>query len=96
LGQRTSAGEETLIPATMTEFYRIGGKVTSAGGKVVAGATVAVAGAGLSARTDGAGEYVLGAMAAGAYTLKVRSNGTTRQVNVTVPAPAKNNYDVQL
>jgi hypothetical protein len=96
LGERATAGDETLIPATMTEFYRIGGKVTSAGGKAVTGATVAVAGAGLSARTDGAGEYVLGAIAAGAYTLNVQSNGTARQVNVTVPAPADNNYDVQL
>lgn len=95
LGERTAADEQTLIPATKMEFYRIGGKVTS-GGNAVAGAMVAVAGAGLSARTDGDGEYVLGAMAAGAYTLNVQSNTTIKQVNITVPAAAGSNYDVQL
>jgi hypothetical protein len=95
LGERTSADAETLIPATKMEFFRIGGKVTS-GGSTVSGAMVAVAGAGLSARTDDDGEYVLGAMAAGAYTLNVQSNATTKQVNITIPAPAGSNYDVQL
>jgi hypothetical protein len=95
LGERTAADAQTLIPATKMEFYRIGGKVTS-GGKAVAGAIVAVADAALSARTDSDGEYVLGAMAAGAYKLNVQSNGTTKQVNITVPATAGNNYDVQL
>jgi hypothetical protein len=95
LGERTAPDRQTLVPATMTEFYRIGGKVTS-GGSAVPGATVAVAGAALSARTDGDGEYILGAIAAGAYTLNVQSSATTKQVNVTVPAPAGGNYDVQL
>ena len=95
LGERTAADAETLIPATKMEFFRIGGKVTSAG-SAVSGAMVAVAGAGLSARTDDAGEYVLGAMAAGAYTLNVQSNATTKQVNITIPAAAGSNYDVQL
>jgi hypothetical protein len=95
LGERTAADVATLNPATKMEFYRIGGKVTS-GGNAVAGATVAVAGAGLAARTDGDGEYVLGAMAAGAYTLNVQSNATTKQVDITVPAVAGSNYDVPL
>jgi hypothetical protein len=95
LGERTESDLQTLIPAVTTEFYRIGGKVTS-GGSAVPGATVAVAGAGLSARTDGDGEYILGAIAAGAYTLNVQSSAATKQVNVTVPAPAGSNYDVQL
>jgi uncharacterized protein DUF4255/carboxypeptidase family protein len=95
LGERAAAGVETLVPATTIEFYRIGGKVTS-GGSAVPGAMVAVAGAGLSSRTDGDGEYVLGAIAAGAYTLNIQANGTTRQVHVTIPAPAGSSYDVQL
>lgn len=95
LGERTAADAEALIPATKTEFYRIGGTVSS-GGNALAGAMVAVAGAGLSARTDHDGRYILGAMAAGAYALNVQSNGTTKQVNITVPASAGNNYDVQL
>jgi Pvc16 N-terminal domain len=95
LGERTSADAETLIPPTKMEFFRIGGKVTR-GGSAVSGAMVAVAGAGLSARTDDDGEYVLGAMAVGAYTLNVQSNATTKQVSITIPAPAGSNYDVQL
>jgi hypothetical protein len=94
-GERTAADAETLNPTTKIESFRIGGKVTR-GGSAVSGAMVAVAGAGLSARTDDAGEYVLGAMAAGAYTLNVQSNGTTKQVNITVPASTGSNYDVQL
>ena len=95
VGERTAPDQETLIPATKMEFFRIGGKVTT-GGNAVAGAAVAVAGAGLSARTDGDGQYVLGAMTAGAYTLNVQSNSTIKSVNITVPAPAGSNYDVQL
>jgi uncharacterized protein DUF4255/carboxypeptidase family protein len=95
VGERTAPDQQALIPATKMESFRIGGKVI-AGGNAVAGAMVAVAGAGLSARTDGDGQYVLGAMAAGAYTLNVQSNGTIKSVNITVPAPAGSNYDVQL
>jgi hypothetical protein len=94
LGER-APDADTLVASTKMEFYRIGGKVTR-GGAAVAGATVAVAGAGLSARTDDGGAYVLGAMAAGAYTLNVQSNSTSKQVAVTVPAPTGQNYDVQL
>lgn len=95
VGERTGPDARTLIPASKMEFYRIGGKVTS-GGQAVAGAMVTVAGAGLSARTDGEGEYVLGAMTAGLHTLHVEADGTTKQVSITVPATAGANYDVQL
>ena len=95
IGERASPDAQALKTPGKDEFYRIGGRVTS-GGAAVAGATVAILGSGLAARTDGAGEYVLGAMAAGAYTLNVQANGATKQVNVTVPAPAGANYDVQL
>ena len=95
LGERTAPDAETLVPATRMEFYRIGGKVTS-GGNAVAGAMVAVADSGLAARTDIGGEYVLGAIAAGSYALNVQSNAGSKQVNITVPAPAGSNYDVQL
>lgn len=95
LGERAALDVEALKTAGKDEFYRIGGKVTS-GGNPVPGATVAILGAGLAARTDSAGEYVLGAMAAGAYTLDVQANGTTKQVSVAVPAAAGSNYDVQL
>jgi len=95
LGERTAPDALSLVPATRTESYRIGGKVTR-GGNPVAGATVALVGGGLAARTDGDGDYVLGAMAAGAYTLNVQADATTRQANITVPAAQGANYDVQL
>jgi hypothetical protein len=93
IGERAAADEQTLIPATKMEFYRIGGTVSS-GGNALPGAIVETAG--LSARTDADGEFVLGAMAAGAYMLNVQSNATTKQVTITVPAPAGSNYDVQM
>jgi hypothetical protein len=93
IGERTAADAETLIAATKMEFYRIGGTVSSGGNKL-AGALVETAG--LSARTDADGEYVLGAMAAGAYTLNVQSNATTKQVPITVPATTGSSYDVQM
>jgi len=60
------------------------------------GANVSVVGWGLSGRTDSDGQYVLGVVQAGSYVLQVQSNGTTKQVNITVPVLAGNNYDVQL
>ena len=95
LGERASPDAQALKTAGQTEFYRIGGRVTS-GGNAVSGATVTILGAGLAARTDGSGEYVLGAISAGAHTLNVQANAATKQVDIAVPAPAGSNYDVQL
>jgi hypothetical protein len=95
LGERTGPDVQSLVPTTRTESYRIGGKVTRAGNPV-AGARVELVDAGLAARTDADGDYVLGAMAAGAYTLNVEADATTRQANITVPATGDRNYDLQL
>lgn len=86
-GVRAAAPATGLIPATQMEFYRIGGRVRDAAGEVVAGASVTVEGRGLAARTDANGDYVLGAMEAGTYTLNVQSKETVKQVNITVPVP---------
>jgi hypothetical protein len=95
LGERSAPDVQTLVSTTRTESYRIGGRVT-ASGKGVAAAMVTVPEAGLSARTDDDGEYVLGAIMAGAYTLNVQSGTAGKQIRITVPAPAATNYDVQL
>jgi hypothetical protein len=95
LGERAAPDSQSLVPATQTESYRIGGKVTRAGNPVAA-ARVELVGAGLAARTDADGDYVLGAMAAGAYTLNVEADATTRQASITVPATGDRSYDVQL
>jgi hypothetical protein len=95
LGERTAADVEKITPSTQMQFYRFGGTVTL-GGKAVGGAMVAVSGSGLAARTDGEGKYVLGVVQPGTYVLNVQSNGTAKQVSVTVPAAPGSNYDVQL
>jgi uncharacterized protein DUF4255/carboxypeptidase family protein len=95
MGERTSPDALGISAITKMEFFRIGGTVTS-GGKPVAGAMVTVSGSGVAASTDADGRYVLGALQAGAYVLRVQSNGSSKQVNVTVPAAAGTNYDVQL
>ena len=96
-GERTTPGEEKLIPATQQELYSIGGQVKQADGNPAKGAMVMLVGTGLAARTDGDGRYVLGAMQAGSYVLQVQSDVTTKQVNVTIPLKqTTESYDVQL
>jgi hypothetical protein len=95
LGERTGPDEEKLIQTTQEEFYRIGGRVTSVG-TGVGGAMITLVGTGLAARTDADGFYVLGVAQKGPYVLQVQSGATTKQANVTIPAVAGSNYDVQL
>ena len=94
IGERVTDQEE-LIPPTMQQVFRIGGKVTSAG-NAVAGAIVTLAGSGLAARTDADGQYIIGAVHSGPYVLQVQSGTSSKQVNINIPAAAGSNYDVQL
>jgi hypothetical protein len=94
IGERVT-GQEELIPPTMQQVFRIGGKVTSAG-TAVPGAIVALAGSGLAARTDADGQYIIGAVHSGPYVLQVQSGTSSKQVNINIPAAAGSNYDVQL
>jgi hypothetical protein len=97
LGERTAPDAiARRIPATdENELYRIGGRVTK-GGRAEVGAIVSIDGLGLSAATDAEGHYVLGAMRAGSYILKVESEGKTTPVDIEVRAQTVANYDVQL
>jgi hypothetical protein len=96
LGERTGPGEEKIsLPTQLTSFW-IGGRVTDAGNAPVADALVTLVGTGLAARTGDDGNYTLGSALAGPYILRVQSGATTTDANITIPAPAGSNYNVQL
>ena len=89
-------------PETRETFFGIGGRVTDAAGAPVAGATVTLVESGLPAiqrglsSTDAHGRYRFGGLSAGPYHIRVQSAAGVAEVDVTVPAPADSNYDVQL
>ena len=90
------------MPETQDTFFRIGGRVTDAAGAPVAGATVTLVESGLITiqrgltTTDIHGRYRFGGLSSGPYQVRVQSEAGMAEVDVTVPAPANNNYDVQL
>jgi hypothetical protein len=88
--------EQMGLAATHVASLVIGGTVTNATNAPVAGATVALLELGLTATTDVNGQYGLGPMVAGNFTLHVVSGASTKDKNITVPATAGNNFDVQL
>ena len=96
LGLRASALGEGLIPGPGQEIFRIGGRVREAGGAPVPGANVTLPELGLAARTDAEGRYLLGAMAAGTYALRVQKDATVKNLSVAVPPASSGQYDVQL
>jgi hypothetical protein len=96
LGLRTGPDDAVIAPPTQHTSFRIGGQVTDASQAPVAGATVTLLGTGLATQTEVDGRYALGSMPAGTYTLRVQSGATTRDVTVTIPAPAGSHYNVQL
>lgn len=93
--QRTRI-EQQGLPATRETFFRIGGRVTNAADAPVVSATVTLVEIGLVATTNADGRYNLGAMPEGNYNIRVQSGLTVQNVNITVPATAGNNYNVQL
>ncbi|HZT32860.1 MAG TPA: Pvc16 family protein [Bryobacteraceae bacterium] len=88
--------EQLGAPATQVALFRIGGRVTDAGGSPVAGATVTLVEPGLAQVTDADGQFTIGTISAGTYTLRVAAGATVKQVSVNVPATAGSNYNVQL
>jgi hypothetical protein len=99
---REVALEQRDLPLTRETFFHIGGRVTDAAGAPVAGATVTLVESGLPAiqrgltTTDAHGRYRFGGLSAGPYHIRVQSAAGVAEVDVTVPAPADSNYDVQL
>ncbi len=93
---RSTSLEELGLAATQERFFRIGGRVTAASGTPVANATVTLVQSGVATRTDTAGLYTLGILAAGTYTLRAQAGAAERDVSITVPPTTGSNYDVQL
>lgn len=96
VGERTAPDAEVISGPTRQTFFRIGGRVTDAGNAPVAGATVTLVGTGFATRTGADGDYTLGSIPAGTYTLRVQSGVTTKDITVTIPVSAGSNYNVQL
>jgi hypothetical protein len=96
LGERTTPDEEEIAAATLETFFRIGGKVTSAGNQPVSDAAVTLVETGFATRTQADGRFILGMMPAGTYTLRVQAGVTTKSVSITIPASVGSNYNVQL
>jgi len=96
LGEKMSAAAEQIIPATEQQFFRIGGRVTDASGQPVAGATVMLVERNLTAIADANGQYSLGAISAGTYTLRLQSETLVQESTISIPATTNNHYDVQI
>jgi hypothetical protein len=94
--------EQQGLPETRETFFRIGGRVIDAAGAPVAGATVMLVEPGLITTqrglttTDAQGRYRFGGLSSGAYQVRVQSTAGVAELDITVPAPAGSNYDVQL
>ncbi|NET62172.1 MAG: DUF4255 domain-containing protein [Symploca sp. SIO2E6] len=88
---------EQLMPATEQRFFRIGGRVTDANSQPVVGATVILVERNLTAATDGDGQYSIGVIFAGSYTLRVQFGDLVQEVNIDIPVENEDsNYNVQL
>lgn len=77
-------------------FFRIGGTVLDAASNPVVNAGVRVVERGRSTLTDGEGKFSVSALPAGTFTLRVTAGAVTQDRAITIPAPALNDYNVQL
>jgi hypothetical protein len=88
--------QQTDVPGSREEMFRIGGHVTDSLNLPVAGATVRVVERNRTTTTDAGGAFTVSALPAGTFTLRATFGATTRDVPITIPAPVGSNYDVQL
>jgi Pvc16 N-terminal domain len=95
-GRRTAADEESIIPGTLAEKFRIGGQIRDASERPVGAADVTIVELGLATRTGVDGRFVLGMMNAGDFTLQVKTATIASSFPIKVPAPDGENYNFQL
>jgi hypothetical protein len=88
--------EQLGLADTRSEAFRIGGRVTDTAGRPLPGATVTAVERNRQVSTNAKGEYSLGMVPAGSYTIRVEAGGSARQLTIAVPAPAGGTYDFQL
>ena len=85
------------LSAIEQRLFWIGGKVTDVENEPVVGATVRLVERNLRAITDGDGQYRIGAIPFGTYTLEVQSGNFKKEVNITIPVTTiESNYNVEL
>jgi len=89
-------GELESIPGTREATFRIAGTLTDNAAAPVEDATVTALETGVRATTAANGQYDLGVLAAGNYTLRVQAGAATQDFNVAVPAPLGSDYDLQM
>ncbi len=93
VGVNAKAGRATALEP----FFTIGGRVMDQQRRPVDGLTVTLLDSNVSTHVDAEGRYTLRRVKPGVYKLRVRRDGTTvRDVDVTVPAAAGQDYNVQL
>jgi hypothetical protein len=95
-GIRSASGQESIISATLTERFRIGGRVTDASSQPVAAALLTIVELDLAARTGADGRFVLGMMKPGDFTVRVKTATTESNFPIKVPAPSEEDYNIQL
>ncbi len=85
------------LSAIEQRLFWIGGKVTDVENEPVVSATVRLVERNLRAITDGDGQYRIGAIPFGTYTLEVQSGNFKKEVNITIPVTTiESNYNVEL
>jgi hypothetical protein len=95
-GVRTAPDEESIVPATLEENFRIGGRVIDTSSRPVAAAMVTVDELGLTTRTDIDGRFILGMIKSGDFTLRVQTATSESNFPIKVPAPSEGDYNIQL
>jgi Pvc16 N-terminal domain/Carboxypeptidase regulatory-like domain len=96
MGLRTAPDEESIVPETLDEKFRIGGRVRDASNRPVAAAIVTIVELGLATRTDADGRFVFGMMKPGDFILRVKTATTDSNFPVKIPAPKGEDYNIQL
>ena len=97
LGERISPSLEEIVSTTEQRFFRIEGQVTDSNNQPVVEATVILIERNLAVATDSNGQYSIGAIPAGTYTLRVQLGNLLQEVNISVPVENENsNYNVEL
>jgi hypothetical protein len=100
LGQKDPAEEAEVLAGSDSQGFRIGGRVTDSADAPVAGATVTLVELGLRARSDSSGQFVLGMIEKGDYTLSAKSARGKKVSKISVPASPNaadgSNYDLKL
>ncbi len=94
-GVRSALGDESIIPATLDEKFRIGGRISDASSRPVEAATVTIVELSLTTSTDPDGRFVLGMTRAGDFTLRVKTDTGESIFPIKIPAP-EGDYDLQI